>query len=112
MMQQNTFTCIARGHGAPVLPATAEQWLAMRREPWLAQQCARNDQGHVLCTLPVKAPSLVRSGDQVVKDLQADDPLSPVAHFHEFLSHDMIMYLVKCYNLLAIDNKYKMEQMN
>ena len=57
----------------------------------VAQQCARNDQGHVLCTLPVKAPSLVRSGDQVVKDLQADDPLSPVAHFHEFLSHMAVM---------------------
>ncbi len=39
------FTCIGRGHGAPCLPATREEWEQMRREPWLADMCARIERG-------------------------------------------------------------------
>ena len=39
------FTCIGKGHGAPCLPATKEDWEALRREPWLAQMCARIEKG-------------------------------------------------------------------
>ena len=39
------FTCIGRGHGAPCLPATREEWEQMRREPWLAEMCARIERG-------------------------------------------------------------------
>ena len=41
----NIFTCIGRGHGAPVLPATRQEWEAMRREPWLAEMCRRIEAG-------------------------------------------------------------------
>ena len=39
------FTCIGKGHGAPCLPATREEWEALRRESWLAQMCARIEKG-------------------------------------------------------------------
>ena len=35
------FTCIGKGHGAPAMPATREDWEKMRREPWLADMCRR-----------------------------------------------------------------------
>ena len=39
------FTCIGKGHGAPCLPATQEDWEKMRQEPWLAQMCERIEKG-------------------------------------------------------------------
>ena len=39
------FTCIGKGHGAPCLPASKEDWEALRRESWLAQMCARIEKG-------------------------------------------------------------------
>ena len=41
----STFTCIGRGHGAPVLPATRAEWEAMRNQPWLAEMCRRIEAG-------------------------------------------------------------------
>ena len=42
---KQTFTCIGRGHGSPVRPATRAEWEAMRREPWLADMCRRIEAG-------------------------------------------------------------------
>ena len=42
---RQTFTCIGRGHGSPVRPATRAEWEAMRREPWLADMCRRIEAG-------------------------------------------------------------------
>ena len=39
------FTTIGKGHGAPCLPATREEWERMRREPWLRQMCERIEKG-------------------------------------------------------------------
>ena len=52
------FTCIGRGHGAPCLPATQQDWEALRREPWLAQMCARIERGdeELKHRLPVWTP--------------------------------------------------------
>ena len=52
------FTCIGRGHGAPAVPATREEWLQMRREPWLAEMCARIEKGddELKHRLPVWTP--------------------------------------------------------
>ncbi len=36
-MNKRYFTCLGKGHGAPTLPATREDWEALRREPWLLQ---------------------------------------------------------------------------
>lgn len=52
------FTCIGRGHGAPCLPATREEWEQMRLEPWLADMCARIERGdeNLKHRLPVWTP--------------------------------------------------------
>ena len=57
-MENTHFTCIGRGHGAPAVPATREQWEQMRREPWLAEMCARIEQGddELKHRLPVWTP--------------------------------------------------------
>ena len=39
MIRRIRFTCIGKGHGAPCLPATKEDWENLRRESWLAQMC-------------------------------------------------------------------------
>ena len=53
------FTCIGRqGHGAPVVPATREDWEQLRREPWLKQMCERIERGdeQLKHRLPVWTP--------------------------------------------------------
>ena len=52
------FTCIGRGHGAPVIPSTMEDWQKMRREPWLAEMCLRIEKGdeELKHRLPVWTP--------------------------------------------------------
>ena len=60
--QENTelkfFTCIGKGHGAPCSPAGRREWEALRREPWLAQMCARIERGddELKHRLPVWTP--------------------------------------------------------
>lgn len=58
MEVKKSFTCIGRGHGAPVMPATKEDWLKMRREKWLADMCRRIKQGddELKHRLPVWTP--------------------------------------------------------
>ena len=52
------FTCIGKGHGAPCLPATKEEWLELRKQPWLAQMCERIEKGddELKHRLPVWTP--------------------------------------------------------
>ncbi|MBE6249852.1 MAG: DUF3987 domain-containing protein [Prevotella sp.] len=56
--QQKYFTCIGKGHGAPCFPANREDWEKLRREPWLAQMCARIEKGddELKHRLPVWTP--------------------------------------------------------
>ena len=58
MIMTMKFTCIGKGHGAPCLPATREEWEQLRREPWLAQMCARIEKGddELKHRLPVWTP--------------------------------------------------------
>ena len=58
-MENTYFTCIGRSHGAPAVPATREDWNKMRREPWLADMCARIEKGddELKHRLPVWTPS-------------------------------------------------------
>ena len=52
------FTCIGKGHGAPVVPATQEEWEQLRKEAWLAQMCERIKKGdeELKHRLPVWTP--------------------------------------------------------
>ncbi len=57
--KEKYFTCIGRGHGAPCLPATRRAWERLRKEPWLAEMCAKIENGEeeLKHQLPVWTPS-------------------------------------------------------
>ena len=64
------FTCIGKGHGAPCLPATKEDWENLRRESWLAQMCARKGQSLLCGNLEVLlVEESVRRGTHVLVEL-------------------------------------------
>ncbi len=52
------FTCIGKGHGAPAVPATQEDWKKLRNEAWLVQMCERIKKGdeELKHRLPVWTP--------------------------------------------------------
>ena len=58
MIMTMKFTCIGKGHGAPCFPAAREDWEKLRKEPWLAQMCARIEKGddELKHRLPVWTP--------------------------------------------------------
>ena len=76
--KKTQFTCIGRGHGAPCLPATREQWEQMRREPWLAEMCARIEKGddELKHRLPVWTPSCAEFRDNHRAQADALKPLN------------------------------------
>ena len=57
-MQKQIFTTIGKGHGAPCYPANSDDWKKMRQEAWLAELCARIENGEedLKHTLPVWTP--------------------------------------------------------
>ena len=77
MNQQQKFTCIGKGHGAPCLPSTRREWEALRREPWLAQMCARIERGdeQLKHRLPVWTPSCAEFRDNHRAQADALKPL-------------------------------------
>ena len=76
-MKNELFTCIGKGHGAPCLPATRREWEALRREPWLAQMCARIERGddELKHRLPVWTPSCAEFKDNHRAAADAVKPL-------------------------------------
>ena len=72
------FTCIGKGHGAPCLPATKEDWEALRRETWLAQMCARIEKGddELKHRLPVWTPHCAEFKDNHRAIADAVKPLN------------------------------------
>ena len=73
-----TFTCIGKGHGAPCLPATKQEWLELRRQPWLAQMCARIERGddELKHRLPVWTPHCAEFKDNHRAIADAVKPLN------------------------------------
>lgn len=71
-MTSSTFTCIGKGHGAPAIPATLEQWLQLRQAPWLREMCQRiaNGEEAMKSRLPIWTPSCAdfRGNHRAVKD--------------------------------------------
>ncbi len=72
------FTCIGKGHGAPCLPATKQEWEALRRESWLAQMCARIEKGdeQLKHRLPVWTPHCAEFKDNHRAIADAVKPLN------------------------------------
>ena len=77
MIMEQKFTCIGKGHGAPCLPATRREWEALRKEPWLAQMCARIERGdeQLKHRLPVWTPSCAEFKDNHRAAADAIKPL-------------------------------------
>ena len=77
MILEQKFTCIGKGHGAPCLPATRREWEALRKEPWLAQMCARIERGddELKHRLPVWTPSCAEFRDNHRAQADALKPL-------------------------------------
>ena len=72
------FTCIGKGHGAPAIPATKEEWEKLRRESWLAQMCARIEKGDEALKhrLPVWTPHCAEFKDNHRAIADAVKPLN------------------------------------
>ena len=72
------FTCIGKGHGAPCLPASKEDWENLRRESWLAQMCARIEKGddELKHRLPVWTPHCAEFKDNHRAIADAVKPLN------------------------------------
>ena len=58
MVENTYFTCMGKGHGAPAIPATREDWEKMRRDLKLKEMCRRIAMGHekVKRKLPIWTP--------------------------------------------------------
>ena len=78
ILEQMKFTCIGKGHGAPCFPATRREWEALRKEPWLAQMCARIEKGddELKHRLPVWTPSCAEFKDNHRAAADAVRPLN------------------------------------
>ncbi|MBR5776645.1 MAG: hypothetical protein IKY42_10410, partial [Bacteroidaceae bacterium] len=76
-METTHFTCMGKGHGAPVVPATLEEWKALRREPWLGEMCHRIARGEesLKGRLPVWTPSCAAFKDSHRAVADAQKPL-------------------------------------
>ena len=73
----NCFTCIGKGHGAPVIPATREDWEKLRNEKWLADMCQRIAAGDekLKSRLPIWTPSCAAFKDNHRAIADAQQPL-------------------------------------
>lgn len=72
MVETTHFTCIGKGHGAPALPASKEDWEKMRREQWLLDMCRRIAAGDekLKAMLPIWTPSCAEfeNNHRAIKD--------------------------------------------
>jgi len=92
------FTCIGKGHGAPCLPASKEDWEKLRQEPWLAQMCERIEKGddELKHRLPVWTPHCAEFKDNHRAIADAVKPLNRLMlDFDEKGHTDEIMSTLK-----------------
>ena len=115
-MQSQYFTCIGRGHGAPAVPATREQWEAMRREPWLKQMCQRIENGDeaLKSRLPIWTPSCAefRGNHRAVKDALKPLPrlmldFDQKGHSEEILAKAMQLMEAGKWDILLVEESVR-----
>ena len=115
-MQSQYFTCIGRGHGAPAVPATREQWEAMRREPWLKQMCQRIENGDeaLKSRLPIWTPSCAefRGNHRAVKDALKPLPrlmldFDQKGHSKEILAKAMELMKAGKWDILLVEESVR-----
>ena len=115
-MQSNYFTCIGKGHGAPVKPATMEEWQKIRSEKWLKDMCERIEQGDETLKnrLPIWTPSCAefKNNHRAVKD--ATKPLRRLmldfdqkGHSQEILERCMQLIEAGKWNILLVEESVR-----
>ena len=73
----DVFTCIGKGHGAPAVPATRDEWEELRKAPWLAEMCRRIEAGdeQLKHRLPIWTPMCAEFKDNHRAKADAVRPL-------------------------------------
>ena len=115
-MVNTHFTCIGKGHGAPAIPATREEWEKMRGENWLAKMCERirNGQEELKARLPIWTPSCAEfaNNHRAVKD--ALKPLRRVmldfdekGHSQEILERSMQLQQEGKWEILLVEESVR-----
>ena len=115
-MKSNTFTCIGRGHGAPAVPATLQEWQEMRKQPWLAEMCRRiqNGEEHLKSRLPIWTPSCAgfRDNHRCVKDALVPLPrlmldFDQKGHSQEILERCMQLKQLGKWDILLVEESVR-----
>ena len=115
-MKSNTFTCIGKGHGAPAIPATLEQWLQLRQAPWLKDMCQRIENGEegLKSRLPIWTPSCAefRGEHRAVKDALQPLPrlmldFDQKGHSEEILERCMQMKQQGKWDILLVEESVR-----
>ena len=116
MVNNIHFTCIGKGHGAPAMPATQEDWEKMRREPWLAEMCRRIAAGDekLKARLPIWTPSCAEFNDnhRAVKDAVRPLPrlmldFDEKGHSKEILERSMQLQKEGIWEILLVEESVR-----
>jgi hypothetical protein len=111
---------MGKGHGAPVVPATLEEWKALRREPWLGEMCHRIARGEesLKGRLPVWTPSCAAFKDSHRAVADAQKPLRRImldfdqkGHSAEILERCMQLKAEGKWDILLVEESVRRARM-
>ena len=114
--QPQHFTCIGKGHGAPAIPATREDWEKMRRDPKLKEMCRLIARGHekVKRRLPIWTPGCAEFADnhRAIKDALRPLPrlmldFDEKGHSKEILERSMELMKAGKWEILLVEESVR-----
>ena len=116
MVNTPHFTCIGKGHGAPAIPATREDWEKMRRDPKLKEMCRLIARGHekVKRRLPIWTPGCAEFADnhRAIKDALRPLPrlmldFDEKGHTKEILERSMELMKAGKWEILLVEESVR-----
>ena len=116
MLNTQHFTCIGKGHGAPAIPATREDWEKMRRDPKLKEMCRLIARGHekVKRRLPIWTPGCAEFADnhRAIKDALRPLPrlmldFDEKGHSKEILERSMELMKAGKWEILLVEESVR-----
>ena len=115
-MVNTHFTCIGKGHGAPAIPATREDWEKMRRDPKLKEMCRRIALGHekVKRKLPIWTPGCAEfaGNHRAIKDALRPLPrlmldFDEKGHSQEILERSLLLQKEGKWEILLVEESVR-----
>ena len=115
-MVNTHFTCIGKGHGAPAIPATREDWEKMRRDPKLKEMCRRIALGHekVKRKLPIWTPGCAEfaGNHRAIKDALRPLPrlmldFDEKGHSKEILERSLLLQKEGKWEILLVEESVR-----